>query len=207
MPARRACPSAYLRATLRPARLRARTTPDALRARPPCVRYARHNGTRPRRAPPTPATLQPPRAGGVAPRHARSGAPRACSGRGMRFRPPPSAQGYVRGARRLRPEAPHRDPRDHQLVGGPRRGREGRGVELSERTLGLVEAPDQEEAPDLEIPRMRGVHPVAAGRPPGGGGGGRRRGGPPVSGRGGDPPAGAPRPGAVMGGSTGTPPH
>ena len=27
--------------------------------------------------------------------------------------------------------------------------------------LGLVEAPDQGEAPDLEIPRMRGVHPVA----------------------------------------------
>src|SRR5713101_2870010 len=66
-----------------------------------------------------------------------------------------------RSARRLRPEAPHRDPRDHQLVGGRRRGREGRGVELGERTLGLVEAPDQEEAPDLEIPRMRGVHPVA----------------------------------------------
>ena len=66
-----------------------------------------------------------------------------------------------RSARRLRPEAPHRDPRDHQLVGGPRRGREGRGVELGERALGLVEAPDQEEAPDLEIPRMRGVHPVA----------------------------------------------
>ena len=64
-----------------------------------------------------------------------------------------------RSARRLRPEAPHRDPRDHQLVGGPRRGREGRGVELGERTLGLVDAPDQEEAPDLEIPRMRGVRP------------------------------------------------
>ena len=66
-----------------------------------------------------------------------------------------------RSARRLRPEAPDRDPRDHQLVGGPRRGREGRGVELGERTLGLVDAPDQEEAPDLEIPRMRGVDPVA----------------------------------------------
>ena len=66
-----------------------------------------------------------------------------------------------RSARRLRLQAPHRDPRNHQLVGGPRRGREGRGVELGERTLGLVEAPDQEQAPDLEIPRMRGVHPVA----------------------------------------------
>ena len=66
-----------------------------------------------------------------------------------------------RSARRLRPEASHRDPRNHQLVGGPRRGRQGRGVERGERTLGLVEAPDQEEAPDLEVPRIRGVHPVA----------------------------------------------
>jgi hypothetical protein len=64
-------------------------------------------------------------------------------------------------ARRLRSEAPHRDPRDHQLVDGSRRGREGRGVELGERTLGLVEAPDEEEAPNLEIPRIRGTHPVA----------------------------------------------
>src|ERR1700682_1822801 len=62
-----------------------------------------------------------------------------------------------RSARRLRPEAPYRDPRDHQLVGGPRRGREGRGVEFGERTLGFVDAPGQEEAPDLEMPRMRGV--------------------------------------------------
>ena len=66
-----------------------------------------------------------------------------------------------RSARRLRPEASHCDPRDDQLVGGPRRGREGRGVEPGEFTLGLVEAADQEEAPDLEIPRMGGVHPVA----------------------------------------------
>ena len=66
-----------------------------------------------------------------------------------------------RRARRLRPKASHRDPRNDQLVGGPRRGREGRRVELGERKLGLVEAPDQEEAPDLEMPRMRGVHPVA----------------------------------------------
>jgi hypothetical protein len=108
--ARRACPSARLRATLRPARLRARTTPDALRARPPCVRHARHDGTRRRRAPPTPVALQPPRAGGGAPRHAQSGAPRAYSGRGMRFRPPPSAQGYLRRARHARPERAQRAP-------------------------------------------------------------------------------------------------
>ena len=66
-----------------------------------------------------------------------------------------------RGARRLCPEAPQHDPGDHQLVNDSRRGREGRGVELGERTLGLVDPPDQEEAADLEIPRMRGVRPVA----------------------------------------------
>ena len=92
------------------AHVRARTTPDALRARPPCLRHARHDGTRPRRAPPTPAPLQPPQAGGAAPRHAQSGAPRACSGRGMRFPPPPSAQGYLPGARRARPERAQRAP-------------------------------------------------------------------------------------------------
>jgi hypothetical protein len=46
-------------------------------------------------------------------------------------------------------------------VGGSRRGRQGRGVELGERPLGFVEAPNQDEAPDLEIPRVRGVHPIA----------------------------------------------
>ena len=60
-------------------------------------------------------------------------------------------------ARRLRPQAPDRDPRNHQLVGGPRRGRERRGVEPGERVLGLIEAADQQQAPDLEIARMRGV--------------------------------------------------
>ena len=65
-----------------------------------------------------------------------------------------------RRARRLRPETPHRDPRDHELVDGLRRRREGRGVEPGERALGLGDAPDQEEAPDLEMPRVRGVGPV-----------------------------------------------
>ena len=66
-----------------------------------------------------------------------------------------------RGARRLRPEAPHRDSRNDQLVGGPRRGRERRGVKLGEHTLCLVEAADQEQAPDLEISRMRRIDAVA----------------------------------------------
>jgi hypothetical protein len=65
-----------------------------------------------------------------------------------------------RSARRLRPQASHCNPRDQQFVGGPQRGRERRGVEAGETPLGLVEAPDQEQAPDLEIARMRGVHAV-----------------------------------------------
>ena len=64
-------------------------------------------------------------------------------------------------ARRPRPDAPNRDPRDHQLVGCTQRRRERRGVEPGEHALGLVDAPDQEEAPDIEITRMRGVDPVA----------------------------------------------
>ena len=167
----RSVPSARPRATLRRARVPARTIPDGSRARPPCLRRARHDGTRPRRARSTPATLRPPRAGEGAPRRAQSAAPRASSGRGTRFdlrhqrrnsrvargTPGPSE----RGARRLRPEAPDRDPRNDQFVGGPRRGREGRGVELGKHPLRLVEASDQQQAPDLEIPRMRGVQPVA----------------------------------------------
>ena len=66
-----------------------------------------------------------------------------------------------RSARRLCPKAPNRDSRYHQLVGGPQRGWERRGIEPSERALGLVEATDQEQAPDLEILRMRGIQAVA----------------------------------------------
>ena len=45
-------------------------------------------------------------------------------------------------------------------MGGLQRGREGRGVELGEGMLGLVETADQEQAPDLEIARMRGIYAV-----------------------------------------------
>jgi len=66
-----------------------------------------------------------------------------------------------RGARRLRLQAPNRNSRNRQLVGGPRRGWERCGVELRDCTLGLVEAADQKQAPDLEISRMRGIYAVA----------------------------------------------
>ena len=40
--------------------------------------------------------------------------------------------------------------------------REGKArIQLGERTLGLVEAADQEKTPDFEIPRVRGIHTVA----------------------------------------------
>ena len=39
-------------------------------------------------------------------------------------------------------------------------GGKGRG-RIGERALGLVEAADQKQAPDREIARMRGIHPVA----------------------------------------------
>ena len=45
-----------------------------------------------------------------APRRSRSGAPRACSARAMRSRPPPSAPGCARGAPRARPEPAPRAP-------------------------------------------------------------------------------------------------
>jgi hypothetical protein len=46
-------------------------------------------------------------------------------------------------------------------VGGPRCRREGRRVELREHPLDLVEAADQQETPNLEMPRMRGVDAIA----------------------------------------------
>ena len=41
------------------------------------------------------------------------------------------------------------------------RGRKRRGIELGERALGLVDAPDQKQAADLEIARVRGVDAIA----------------------------------------------
>ena len=66
-----------------------------------------------------------------------------------------------RRARRLRPKPSHRDPGNDQFVGGLQRGRERRRVERGEGMFGLVEAADQEQAPDREILRMRGVYAVA----------------------------------------------
>ena len=57
-------------------------------------------------------------------------------------------------------EPAHRDSRNHQLVGSPRRRWERRGIELGERSLGFVNVSDQEEAPHLQVPCVRGVPSV-----------------------------------------------
>ena len=69
----------------------------------------------------------------------------------------------MRRPRRLGPEPAHRDARDHQLEGSPRRRCERPEVELGQGPFGLVDAADQEEASDLEIPGVRGVDLVAVG--------------------------------------------
>ena len=66
-----------------------------------------------------------------------------------------------RNARRLGLQASHRDPRNHQLVGCPRRRRKRRRIKFGERPLGLVEASDQEQPPDREVPRQCRVQVVA----------------------------------------------
>ena len=65
-----------------------------------------------------------------------------------------------RRARRSCANASHRDPRDDQLVRGPHRRWERRRVEVGEGPLGLVKAPDQQQAPDAEIARVRGVDAI-----------------------------------------------
>jgi hypothetical protein len=64
-------------------------------------------------------------------------------------------------ARGFRPNAPHCDPRNYEIVSSPQRGRKRRGVEIGQHTFGVIQVPEQEEAPHLEIARMRGVRPVA----------------------------------------------
>jgi hypothetical protein len=67
---------------------------------------------------------------------------------------------------RLDPDAPHRDACDSQSVGGAQSRRQGSGmqsggIELRHRALGLAEAPDQQQTPNLEVPSMRRIRPVA----------------------------------------------
>src|SRR5262249_49157720 len=62
---------------------------------------------------------------------------------------------------RLDPQMPHRDSGNHELVSSAQSWRQGRGIEFRQRAFALVETPDQQKAPNLEMLRMRGVRPVA----------------------------------------------
>ena len=62
------------------------------------------------------------------------------------------------------PESLQHEPGNYEFVGGPRRWRKGRGVEISNHALRLVQAPDEDKAADLEIAPMRGVDAIAAER-------------------------------------------
>ena len=167
---RRACSSARLRAGLHPARVQARTIPGASRARPPWLRPARHGGRRPRPAPSTPGALRPPRAGGrSSPRAIRRAAGVLITRDALSTSAVSAGIFASRAARSARASA--RVPSSSAGVASrspqpPARGRPSTrvgagGVELGERALGLVEAADQEQAPDLEIARMRGIYTVA----------------------------------------------
>jgi hypothetical protein len=60
----------------------------------------------------------------------------------------------------FRSQAPHCNSCNHELVEGPRRGREKSRIEVTEHTLCLIEVPDQKEAPDLKIASESGVQLV-----------------------------------------------
>ena len=66
-----------------------------------------------------------------------------------------------RGPCSLDTQAPHRNARRDQFVGGARCRRQRCGIEVLEQVLRLVKATYQEQTPDREMPRMRGVGAVA----------------------------------------------
>ena len=63
--------------------------------------------------------------------------------------------------RRLSADTPHGNPGDREVMYGTQRRRKSREVELRKLVLGIVEAPDQEQAPGLEAARMGCVRTVA----------------------------------------------
>ena len=172
MPALRARLSTDLRAKLQRAHVQARTTLDALRARPPCPGCGQHDGTRPRRVTRTVAaastsSIRRSRSCPCAIRRAAGvwRARNALSTSASQCRDSCLVRGALgpgeRSARHLAPNPSHRNPRNHQFVGGSQSGRERGRIKPGERTLGLVETPDQEKTADRKMPRVPGVDPVA----------------------------------------------
>ncbi len=58
------------------------------------------------------------------------------------------------------PEAAQGNAGNRELLGSAQGRRKGGGVEFGKLALGFIEAPDQEQAPDFERPRMCGVQTV-----------------------------------------------
>ncbi len=130
-----------------------------VQARPPCWRHARRDGTHPRQAPSTRAALRPPRAsrGRSSPCAMRRAAgvfekqdalsTSAVSAGIPAWRAARSARASAARAvfvRRRRIAIPATTSSWAARNAGGKRG----GVELCKRTLGRVEAPDQEEPPE-----------------------------------------------------------
>jgi hypothetical protein len=59
------------------------------------------------------------------------------------------------------PKTPRADSSNRQLVNNPERRRQAPGIERGEHLVGFVEAPDQYETSDLEIPCLRGISAIA----------------------------------------------
>ena len=68
-----------------------------------------------------------------------------------------------RGAGRFCPDAPDCDAGNHQFVNRPRCGWKESCVEPGKHALRLVEAAEEEEAAEFEMPGMRDIDPVAVG--------------------------------------------
>ena len=65
------------------------------------------------------------------------------------------------GASHRDPQTPRRDSSNRQLVNSPERRREVPGVERGEHLVGFIEAPDQYQTSDLEIPCLCGISAIA----------------------------------------------
>jgi len=54
-------------------------------------------------------------------------------------------------------KTPHADARNRQLVNNPNGRRQARGIERGEHLVSFVEAPDQYQTSDFDIPCLRGI--------------------------------------------------
>ena len=64
-------------------------------------------------------------------------------------------------ARLLRIQAPNREPRYHELVGGPQGVRQACGIDLRQAAFGFVEPTDQHKTPNSKKARVSRIRPIA----------------------------------------------